>query len=81
MEQEILSVVRDFVNALKQGNQARLAELLDPNIVWYQPGKNKFSGVIKGKENVLAMVGGMFEVSQGTFQLSEIKWLTPNANK
>ena len=81
MEQQSLSVVRDFVNALQQGNQTRLAELLDENVVWYQPGKSKVSGIIKGKANVLGMVGNMFEISQGTFQLSEIKWLTPNGNK
>jgi uncharacterized protein len=81
IEQQALSVVSDYVNALQKGNQTRLAELLDENVIWHQPGKNKFSGVIKGSANVFKAVGGFFEVSKGTFQLSEIKWLTPNGNK
>jgi uncharacterized protein len=81
MEQTALKVVSDFLNALQSGNQTRLAELLDENVIWHQPGENKFSGIKKGAGSVLEMVGGMFEISQGTFQLAEIKWLSPNGKK
>ena len=81
VEQAALNVVSGFLKAVQQGDQAGLKLFLDPDVVWHEPGNNRFSGVQKGRAAALAMIGGMYEVSQGSLQLSEIKWLTANGNQ
>jgi hypothetical protein len=39
-------------------------------VTWHQPGANRFSGDHLGLEAVGALLGGMMEVSQGSFQLA-----------
>jgi hypothetical protein len=39
-------------------------------VVWHQPGANRFSGDHTGIAGVGALLGGMMEVSEGTFQLA-----------
>ncbi|MDQ4046726.1 MAG: nuclear transport factor 2 family protein [Actinomycetota bacterium] len=44
--------------------------LLSPDVVWHQPGSNRFSGDHSGIERVGSLLGGMMETSQGTFRLN-----------
>ena len=39
-------------------------------MVWHQPGANQFSGDHVGVQGVGALLGGMMEASQGSFQLA-----------
>jgi ketosteroid isomerase-like protein len=80
MENQTLQVVSEFVTAVQQMNQEKLAALLHPSIKWDQPGNNRFSGVKTSSAEVFHMVGGMFEVSQNTFALTDIKILAVNGN-
>ena len=43
--------------------------MFSPQVVWHQPGVNRFSGDRVGIESVVAMLGGMMEVSEGSFRL------------
>lgn len=80
MEKQAMQVVRDFLTAVQQGNQAKLAASLHPNIEWSQPGSNRFSGIKKSSADVFKMVGGMIEVSSNTLALTDVNVLTVNGN-
>ena len=75
-----MQVVHDFLAAVQQGNQAKLAASLHPNVEWDQPGNNRFSGVKKSSADVFKMVGGMFEASSNSLVLTDVKVLTANGN-
>jgi ketosteroid isomerase-like protein len=80
METQSMQVVSDFLTAVQQGNQAKLASSLHPDIEWSQPGNNRFSGTKKSSTEVFKMVGGMFDVSSNTLALTDVKVLTANGN-
>lgn len=69
-DQTPAAVAASYFDALGRGDVAAAMALLSPDIVWHQPGANRFSGDHAGLEGVGALLGGMMETSQGTFQLS-----------
>ena len=81
MEQQTLNVVTEFLTAVQQVNLEKIGSLLDPEISWEQPGNNRFSGNQKGSGAVFQMVGGMFEVSQNTMALTDVKILGVNGDQ
>jgi ketosteroid isomerase-like protein len=80
MENQTLQVVSAFVNAVQHMDTKKLAALLHPSVQWDQPGTNRFSGIKHSSAEVFQMVGGMFEVSQNSFALAEVKILAVNGN-
>ena len=80
METQSMKIVRDFLTAVQQGNQAKLASLIHPSIEWNQPGTNRFSGTKKSSSEVFQMVGGMFAATDNSLAMTEIKALTANGN-
>ena len=66
----IIDIARAYIRAVQQGDQAALGELLHPDVEWHQPGRNRFSGTHRGIGAVGAMLGGMMEVSQGSFKIT-----------
>lgn len=80
METQAMQVVHEFLTAVQQGNQSKLAASLHPNVEWDQPGKNRFSGVKKSSTDVFNMVGGMFQATDNSLTLTDIKVLTANKN-
>ena len=65
-----IDTAKAYIKAVQQGDQAALGELLHPDIVWHQPGRNRFSGTHRGMGAVGAMLGGMMAVSQGSFKIT-----------
>ena len=65
-----IETARKYIQAVQTGDQAALGALLAPDLVWHQPGNNRFSGTHKGAEAVAGMIGGMMTVSQGTFAIT-----------
>ena len=59
---------------------ARVGELLAEEVVWHQPGGNRFSGVRQGRDAVFAMLGGMMEASQGSFAIDSVHALMGNGD-
>lgn len=80
MENQTLKIVREFVTAVQQGDQATLGALLHPAIKWHQPGDNRLAGTKHSNMEVFQMVGGMFEVSQNTLSLSDVRFIAVNGN-
>jgi ketosteroid isomerase-like protein len=63
------TVAATYFDALTQGDVPGAMALLAPDVVWHQPGANRFSGDHVGPDGVGRMIGGMVEACQGTFQL------------
>lgn len=80
-ETNTLQVVSEFVNAVKVLNLEKVGALLHPEVKWDQPGNNRFSGIKNSSNEVFGMVGGMFEVSQNSLTLADVKSITVNGNQ
>lgn len=69
-EQTPAAVAASYFEALGRGDVPAAMGLLSPQVVWHQPGANRFSGQHAGVDGVGALLGGMMEVSEGSFQLA-----------
>ena len=78
MKDQSKQVVISFLNAVQTGDNAKLAELISPEIKWEQPGNNKISGLKHSNSEVFQMVGKMFEISGNTLRLTDIISVTAN---
>lgn len=63
-------VAATYFDALGRGDLPTAMATLSPQVVWRQPGANRFSGEHVGVEGVGALLGGMMEASEGSFQLA-----------
>ncbi|MDR7292829.1 nuclear transport factor 2 family protein [Pseudoglutamicibacter albus] len=73
-------VVGSYFQNLADGNVEQAMAALDPKVEWHQPGQNRFSGLHRGPEAVGALIGGMMEVSQGTFAVAPAGPLMTNGD-
>ena len=64
------AVATTYFDALGRGYIPTVMAQFDDAVVWHQPGANKFSGDHIGVAGVGALLGGMMETSQGSFQLA-----------
>ncbi len=64
------AVAATYFDALDRGDVPAAMAQLSPSVVWHQPGGNRFSGDHTGVEGVGALLGGMMQASDGTFQLA-----------
>lgn len=77
-DQDDIATVRRYFEAVQTGDVGTLTALLSPDVIWHQPGHNRFSGTHTGLGSVLAMIGGMMEASNGTFRIDEVGDLMAN---
>lgn len=75
-----VEIARTYIEAVQKGDQAALGSLLSPEIVWHQPGRNRFSGTHRGIAAVGQMLGGMMAVSEGTFKIGRVIRYMNNAD-
>lgn len=64
-----IEIAQAYIHAVQAGDQAALAGLFAPDLVWHQPGQNRFSGTRRGVPAVVEMLGGMMGVSRGSFRI------------
>ena len=69
-DQNPAAVATRYFDALAAGDIPAAMALFSPDVVWHQPGANRFSGDHHGPDGVGALLGGMMATSEGTFQLS-----------
>ena len=81
MKNEAKLVVTEFLTAVQQGDNAKLAQIIHPDIVWSQPGSNCLSGTKHSNAEVFQMVGKMFELSANTLRLTDFRAISVNDNK
>lgn len=72
--------VWQFYKALSQGDFETVGALLADDLVWHQPGKGALSGAYNGKQNVFAHLGRMAQLSNGTFAIDQVDYVTDNAD-
>ncbi|MFJ8669800.1 nuclear transport factor 2 family protein [Streptomyces sp. NPDC093600] len=78
MPEANIDVARSYFQAIRTGDLDTVGKLLDQDVVWHQPGANRFSGVRKGRDDVFQMLGGMMEASQGSFAIDKVHALMGN---
>ena len=69
-EQTPAVVAATYFDALGRGDVPAALAQFSEDVIWHQPGANRFSGDHLGLEGIGALLGGMMEVSQGSFQLA-----------
>ncbi len=72
--------VRQFYKVLAQGDFESVSALLADDLVWHQPGKGALSGVYSGKQNVFVHLGKMAQLSNGTFAIDQVDYVTENGD-
>jgi ketosteroid isomerase-like protein len=75
-----VDIARNYFEAVQQGDLAKLGELIDENVVWHQPGANRFSGDMKGSADPFGMIGQMMEISRGTFAIDRVDEVMGNGD-
>lgn len=63
-------VANAYFAALGSGDVPTAMGMFDADVVWHQPGANRFSGQHHGGAGIGTLLSGMMETSQGTFQLT-----------
>ena len=63
------TVAATYFDALGRGDIPTVMAQFSDAVVWRQPGANRFSGDHVGLDGVGALLGGMLEASEGSFQL------------
>ena len=64
-----LETVRQGYAAFSSGDMDSLMKLYNDDAVHVVPGESRVAGAHKGKENILALYGALFELSGGTFSV------------
>jgi ketosteroid isomerase-like protein len=64
-----LAVARRYVDAMSAKDFATVASLFADDIVWHQPGSNRFSGARHGAAAVNEMLGGQMAVTSGSLDV------------
>lgn len=44
----LIDIAKSYIHAVQRGDQAALGRLLARDIIWHQPGQNRFSGTHQG---------------------------------
>lgn len=76
----ILDTARTYVTAIQTGDMDTVAGSLAEDVVWHQPGSNRFSRDHAGRDAVFAMLGQMMEVSAGSFAIDQVHSLMASAD-
>ncbi|WP_445995951.1 nuclear transport factor 2 family protein [Okibacterium fritillariae] len=63
------TIARIYFEALRRGDVPTLMNQFAQDVVWHQPGENRFSGIHRGVDSVGALIGGMMRLSDGSFAL------------
>ena len=73
-------IAKTYIKAIQTGDQATLGSIISPDVIWHQPGKNKFSGTHQGMAAVGPMLGAMMELSKGTFAITRADHFMANGD-
>ena len=69
-----------FYAALAQGDFETVGTLLSDDLIWHQPGQGALSGIYSGKQNVFAHLSKMAQLSNGTFAIDQVDYVTENGD-
>ncbi|MGY1653914.1 nuclear transport factor 2 family protein [Geodermatophilus sp. SYSU D01119] len=60
--------MREGYEAFGKGDLDRVRELWRPDIRWHEPGSNPLAGHYTGVDEVFALFGRLFEITEGSFR-------------
>lgn len=69
MEHPNGALLRRVYEAFGRGDMDELMGTFSEDILWHEAGRNPLSGHYKGKDEVLAHLGKIMELSGGTFRI------------
>ncbi|MCL2914592.1 nuclear transport factor 2 family protein [Shewanella corallii] len=69
MSEQNINTIRNYFKALESGDMETFAAMFADNVVWHQPGNNKYSGDKQGVAEIGQMVAAMMQETQGSFAL------------
>ena len=81
MEHANIQLVRRYFAALAKGDLAAAGALLADDIVWQQPGSSALSRTYRGKGELFPLLGRFMELSQGTFQIDQVRSVMANGDR
>ncbi|MEO9338679.1 nuclear transport factor 2 family protein [Mesorhizobium sp. SB112] len=81
MSSENIKIVRDYFDAVANGDLAKLPELLSDTLVWHQPSSSDLSGTYNSRDEVFGLIGKFMERSQGTFKFDSIGNILANGDQ
>ena len=58
-----IAVAQRYFAAVSHGDMETVAALLDPSVVWHQPGNNRFSGTHEGVAAIAQLVARVRSLS------------------
>ena len=73
-----IDTIKAYFNAVQANDLAQLDALVAADVIWHQPGDNRFSGTHVGAAAVFAIIGDMMKVSDGTFQIDQVNDVMAN---
>jgi uncharacterized protein len=68
--------IRALYAARRDREHARVRPLLDDDVVWHEPGDEDYSGDYRGADEVLSLLDRLLEVTEGTFVLEPVEYLS-----
>lgn len=68
-------LVRRGYEAFAKGDVGSFKDILDPNVVWHEPGRSRLGGDYHGPAGVLELLGKFGELSDGTFSFDLVEVL------
>jgi hypothetical protein len=74
-------LIAGYFKAIQTGDMPTLGSLVAADVVWHQPGHNKFSGTHTGAEAVFGMIGAMMQDSAGSFKIVDVKDVMGNGSQ
>ena len=81
VEAQNIAVANSYFTAFQTGDLATLGALVAPDVVWHQPGQIQFSGTQNGAEAVFGVIGGIMQISGGTFKIDEVSSIMANGDQ
>lgn len=77
---EHVELIQNYLKALSEGDLVTVSTFLSDDLVWHQPGNGALSGTFIGKEAVFTHLGDFAKLSNGTFAIDKIDYITANKN-
>ncbi len=62
-------LVRKGYEAFSKGDMETVDQLFADDIVWHEGGRNPLAGEYKGKDQAFALLGKLFELTEGTLKI------------
>jgi ketosteroid isomerase-like protein len=72
--------IRELYDARARWDWDAVRALLAEDVAWHEPGEEDYSGDYRGRAEVIALLGKLLAVTQGTFELTPEAFLTTEAH-